>query len=75
MAGAITHSNIAIIFRALVDILDLKGDRRAGSHLPPGVVGKYAGENAHLIGLLPLRGEARLAGTALVEKALNILSG
>jgi hypothetical protein len=30
------------------------------------------GGDAHLVRLLPLRGEARLAGTALVEKALQV---
>jgi hypothetical protein len=37
-----------------------------------GLVGENAGENAHLVRLLPLRGVARLARTALVEIGLDL---
>ncbi len=34
----------------------------------------HAGQYLHRIRLLPLRGEARLAGTAAIEIALNVVS-
>src|SRR3546814_6169480 len=59
--------DLAIILRALVDILDHQADRRAGR-----LALEDARQDAHLIGLLPLRRVARLAGTALVEKGLDV---
>ena len=37
--------------------------------------GKRAGEDLHRVRLAPLRGEARLAGAALVEKGLDVGGG
>ncbi len=67
MAGAICQRHLGIILRALVDILDHQADRRAG-----GLALEHARKNANLVGLLPLGGEARAAGSALVEKGLKI---
>jgi hypothetical protein len=41
----------------------------------PVVTGENAGQDAHRVGLAPLRGEARLAGLALVKKALDVRLG
>ena len=35
----------------------------------------HAGQNLHRVGFLALRGEARLAGTAAIEIALDVLGG
>src|SRR3546814_7504296 len=51
----------------MVDILAHQADRRAGR-----LALEDARQDAHLIGLLPLRRVARLAGTALVEKGLDV---
>src|SRR3546814_7504747 len=51
----------------MVDILAHQADRRAGR-----LALEHARQDAHLIGLLPLRRVARLAGTALVEKGLDV---
>src|SRR3546814_12135274 len=67
MAGAIRLGDLRIILRALIDILDHQADRGAG-----GAPFEHAREDAHLIGLAALRGEARGARTALVEPRLEI---
>ena len=73
MAGAVLVADVGIVLRALVDIVDEKPDRRPGRDLRAGaIVHEHAGEDAHLIRLLPLRREARLPGTALVEIGLDV---
>ena len=73
---AVFVPDIGIILRTLVDVVDDQPDRRAGRHLPAGaLVGEHAGENAHRVRLLPLRGEARLPGPPLVEIGLDIRLG
>ena len=67
MAGAEAFGDVAIILRALVDIVDLQRDRCAGGQAP-----EHAGQDAHLVRLLPLGGEARLAGSAAVQPGLDI---
>ena len=56
-----------VVARALVDVVDLHGDRRAG-----GQALEHAGQDADLVRLLALRGEARLAGAAAVEPGLDV---
>ena len=47
--------DLAVILRALVDIVDVDRDRRARRHLPPArLVEHHAGEEARLVGLAPL---------------------
>ena len=73
VAGAVLPGDLAIVLGALVDILDQHRDRRAGRdhrrrRRPP----EDAGEDLHLVGLAALGDEARLAGPALVEFALDV---
>ena len=76
VAGAIEVADLRIVLGALVDILDDERDRRAGRHLfADAFVGEDAGEDLHLVGLAALSREARLAGTAAVELALNLRFG
>ena len=71
--GPVRVLDLGIILRALVHVLDQQRDRRAGRHLPAGaLVHEDAGEDLHLVGLAPLRGEARLAGPAPVEVGLDL---
>ncbi len=73
MAGTIALANFRIVLRALVDVLDHERDRRAGRDEAVRCrVLEHAGEYLHLIRLAALRGEARLAGAALVEKGLYL---
>ena len=73
VAGPILVPDVGIILRALVDIVDHQPDRRAGRHLRAGrLVDEHAGEDPDLVGLLPLRGEARLARPPLVEIGLDV---
>src|SRR5207302_10790676 len=68
VAGPVLVLDGGIVFRALVDIVDHEPDRGPGGDLRAGrFVVEHAREDAHLVGLLPLRREARLAGPALVE--------
>src|SRR5689334_14417981 len=67
MAGAEPVLDLAIVARALVGVLDLQGDGRAGGHAL-----EDAGEDADLVGFPALRDEFRLAGPALVEPGLDI---
>src|SRR3954467_2485952 len=67
MARRTGRGDLGIILRTLVDILDHQADRRAG-RAPL----EHARENTNLIGLLPLSGEARAAGPALVEPGLDV---
>src|SRR5690606_27247050 len=52
---------------ALIDVLDEEADRRAGRHAL-----EHAREDSHLVGLFALRDEARAAGGAAVEIALDV---
>ena len=70
MAGAIGLGDFRIVLGALVDIVDVERDRRAG-RAPL----EHAREDAGLVRLLALGGEARLAGAALVEERLDITLG
>ena len=73
MAGPVAVADLGIILRALVDVLDHQRDRRAGRDLPArALVREHAGEDAHLVRLAPLRGEARLARAAAVELGLDV---
>src|SRR6185295_10260096 len=54
---------------------DQQRDRRAGGDVASAVVREGAGEDFHGVRLAPLRGEARLAGTALVEPGLDVGRG
>ena len=67
VARPVALGNLAIVLRALVDIVDVQRDRRAGRRPL-----EHAGEDAHRIRLLPLRGEARLAGTAAIQPGLDL---
>jgi hypothetical protein len=59
--------NVAVVARALVDIVDHQLDRRAG-----GLALEHAGQDLHLVRLAPLRRVARLARPALVEPVLDV---
>ena len=72
VAGPVLVLDVGIVLRALVDVLDQERDRRAGRHLAAVVIGEDAGQDLHRVRLLALRGEARLAGPALVEIALDV---
>ena len=73
MAGAILAGDLAIVLRALVDVLDQHGDRRAGRHQRIAVtLGQYAGQEPHLVGLATLCDESRLPGPTPVELALDV---
>ena len=67
VAGPVFGGDVAIILRTLIDILDHQADRRAG-----GLSFIHARQDADFIRLLPLGGEFRLAGPALVEEGLDI---
>src|SRR5439155_13515965 len=68
--------DIRIVLRALVGVFDDQCDRRAGGDgLSGRLVTENAGEDFHLVRFAPLRGEARLARTALIEKRLDVGEG
>ena len=68
MAGPEFVLDLAVVLRALVDILDHQARWRAGCHLLPAVGVEDAGQDLHLIRFAALGGVPRLAGPALVEK-------
>jgi len=73
VAGAVEVADVRVILRALIDILDHERDRRAGRDLfPARVVDHDAREDLHLVGFAALGGEARLAGPAAIEIALDV---
>jgi hypothetical protein len=73
MAGPVAVADVGIILGALVHVLDQERDRRAGGDLPArAVVAEDAGQDLHLVGFAPLRGETRLAGPAAVEFGLDL---
>ena len=62
-----------IVLGALIDVVDQQRDRRAGGDLTAGrLVGEHAGQDFDRVRLLPLGGEARLAGPPLVQIGLDI---
>ena len=67
MAGPELRGDRRVVARALVDVVDLQRDRRAG-----GQAFEHAGQDAHRVGLLALGGEARLAGAAPIEPGLDV---
>ncbi len=70
VAGAEAVGDVAVVARALVDIVDHQVDRRPGGRALEG-----PGEDLDLIGLLALRRIARLAGPAAVEPLLDVAFG
>jgi len=64
--------DVGVVAAALVDVVDDQRDRGARGHLAAGVVLEHSREDAHGVGLAALGGEARLAGPALVEIALDV---
>ena len=65
--------DVGIVLRALVGVLDQERNRRARRHLRAGLrMRHHAGQDLHRVRLLPLRGEARLAGPAAIEVALDV---
>ncbi len=75
MAGAELVLDLRIILRALIGILDQQRNRRSRRHLFTGViVHHHAGQDLDRVGLLPLRGEARLSRTAAIEIALDFVN-
>src|SRR5438067_9763271 len=65
--AAETVGDVAVVLRALVDILDQQLDRRTG-RLPL----EDAGQDLDLVGLAPLRRVARLSGPAPVKPVLDV---
>src|SRR5207247_7942822 len=59
--------DVAVILRALIDIVDHQLDRRAGS-----LALEHAGQDLYFIGFPPLRRVARLARSAPVEPVLDV---
>ncbi len=72
MAGPVAVGDLAIILAALICVLDHQRDRCSGRALQAIGFSEHAGENAHRIRLLPLRGEAAGAGLAAVKISLDI---
>jgi hypothetical protein len=73
MARPVDVLDVGIIFRSLIDIVDQQRDRRSGRELPAACfVSEHTGKNSDGVRLLPLGGEARLAGPPLVEKGLDV---
>ena len=56
-----------VVARALIDVVDLHGDRRAG-----GQSVEHARQDADLVRFLALRGEARLARAAAIQPRLDV---
>ena len=73
VAGTVLVLDLAIVLRPLIDVVDEDSDRRSGRHLPArGLVDHHAGEDARLVRLAALGGEARDAGPAPVEFGLDV---
>ena len=73
VARPILVLNVGIVLRALIDVVDEEGNRRAGCHLRAAcLIDENAGKDFHRVGFLALRGVARLAGPAPVEIRLNV---
>jgi hypothetical protein len=68
--------DIGVIFRALINIINEKRDRRAGRDLfPARLIDKYAGENLNRIRFLTLGRIARLTRPTTIEIGLNVSLG
>jgi hypothetical protein len=73
MPRPIRVTDIGIVLRALIDIVDQQPDRRAGGDLRAHqLVLKHTRQDPNLVGLRPLGGEARLSRPALVEIRLDV---
>ncbi len=72
VARAIFGGDVAVVFGALIHVVDLQRDGRAGRDLFALVVIEDTREDLHFVGFAPLRGEARLTGLALVEEGLDL---
>jgi hypothetical protein len=76
VARPVLAGDLAIVFRALVDILDQHRHRRAGGdHCLAVLIEDEAGQDLDLVGLATLRDKTRLAGAALVELGLDFGAG
>src|SRR6185369_4833997 len=67
VAGAEEILDLAVVLRALVDIVDDERDRRTRRFAL-----EYAGKNAHRVRFLALRHVFATAGSALVEPGLDV---
>jgi len=64
---------LAVVARALVDVLDQQADRRSCGDLSAArFVLEHAGEDAHRVRFAALAGVARPAGPALVHPVLDV---
>src|SRR5208282_1818391 len=73
VAGTILVLDLPIVLRSLIDVVDEDPDRRSGRHLTARrFVDHHAGEDARLVRLAALGGEARAAGPAPVEIGLDV---
>ena len=70
MRGAWNLAHTAIVARALVLVVDLETDRRAEGDAVFG-----AGEDQHLVRLIPGGGQVTLAGAPATQLRLNIVFG
>jgi hypothetical protein len=70
MPGTEGLGDLGVVLGALIDVADEQADRRAG-----GAALVDARQDLNLVRLLPLRGEARLAGAAAIEKGLDVRLG
>ena len=67
VTGAKALRDVAVVLAALVLVADQQADRRAG-----GVALVDAGQDLHLVGLLPLGDELAAAGAAPVQLGLDV---
>src|SRR6185437_16754542 len=73
MAGPVLFFNLAVVLAALVDVVDVDADRRPRRHLAAAALVEHdAGEDARLVGLAALRGEARGSRPPAVEIGLHL---
>jgi hypothetical protein len=73
MAGPVLVLDLRIVLRALVDIVDHQPDRGPGRDLNGIALAREdARDDPHLVRLLALGGEARLAGPPAIELDLDI---
>ena len=73
VAGAKLRGDGAVVFRALIDVLDHQRNRRAGRHLRASLrMREDARQDFDFVGFASLRRIARLTGTPLVEEALDV---
>ena len=77
MTGPKPGGDVGIVAAALVDIVDVQRDRRAGGDLAAeplarAIILEHAGQDAHRIRLLALGDELALPRPALVEPDLDV---